>query len=1374
MQTSQLFKIFSISLLLLVTSISIYAVDKVIDGGGGTNTLIISAVPNGLSDFSSISIPGSEGSEMYFEDSSSNRITFKNFLSWTGEMKWDGYITANNKTYRFVSDNRYDLTPFSGAYGSVYAFVYENPANMIEIVLPDTGKWLPQYRMSSYKGFEFDGQEIFTIYGGAGNEAIFGGYKGDTILGGAGNDYICGGDGADSIDAGDGDDVVYTSVAGLTEDSSINGGLGLNTLVFATPGESGCWDNESYSAVSFNLSSELGNASNFINIGGGSSNDTLTGDANANVIIGAGGDDTLNGGAGNDTIYGDSHLSDSSGTTYGIRSYNLTEGNDTISGGDGDDTIFGDDGDDVIDGGAGNDTISSGLGNDIIIITSSTNSDTLTDFTDGTDAIGFDNSLNVGNLTFVANGNDTQIKNGDNILLTLSGITSSLISASDFQSSTTSNQTINGTSGDDILIGGAGDDTFNGGAGSDTLIGWAGDDTINIASKSGSWTDNINGGSGTNVLNISYVSNGLSDFIISSIPTTNSNISLTDVNGGVINFSNILDYTYTSGAAGYWDGSITANSKVYNFVSDMRGDKTPFSGAYGSVQAFVYENPANTVEIVLPENGKWLPQYRMSSYKEYAFDGQEAFTIYGSSGSEVIFGGYKADTITGGAGNDFIFGGDGADSIDAGDGDDVVYTSVAGLTEDTSINGGSGSNTLVFDKPGESGGWDNESYAAITFNLSSDLANASNFINIGGGSSNDTLTGDDNANVIIGAGGDDTLNGGAGNDTIYGDDHLSDSSGTIYGIRSYGITDGDDTISGGDGDDTIYGDDGDDIIDGGAGNDTISSGSGSDTIIITSSSNSDTLTDFTDGTDAIGFDNSLNVGNLTFVANGNDTQIKNGDNILLTLSGITSSLISASDFQSSTTSNQTINGTSGDDILIGGAGDDTFNGGAGSDTLIGWAGDDTINIASKSGSWTDNINGGSGTNVLNISYVSNGLSDFIISSIPTTNSNISLTDVNGGVINFSNILDYTYTSGAAGYWDGSITANSKVYNFVSDMRGDKTPFSGAYGSVQAFVYENPANTVEIVLPENGKWLPQYRMSSYKEYAFDGQEAFTIYGSSGSEVIFGGYKADTITGGAGNDFIFGGDGADSIDAGDGDDVVYTSVAGLTEDTSINGGSGSNTLVFDKPGESGGWDNESYAAITFNLSSDLANASNFINIGGGSSNDTLTGDDNANVIIGAGGDDTLNGGGGNDIIYGDDHLSDSSGTTYGIRSYGITDGDDTISGGAGDDTLYGDGGDDTLDGGAGADTYTGGAGIDVFTIKANNGGTSISGADAVTDFDDGTDLIGMSGLEYSQLTIEQGTGDYANHVVVKKTDTGEFLVIIQNTSISSISNADFSAI
>ena len=173
----------------------------------------------------------------------------------------------------------------------------------------------------------------------------------------------------------------------------------------------------------------------------------------------------------------------------------------------------------------------------------------------------------------------------------------------------------------------------------------------------------------------------------------------------------------------------------------MRDDKTPFSGAYGSVQAFVNET-GSTVEVVLSEGGKWMQQYRMSSYKDFNFNGSETFKIYGSSGSEVMFGGYQADTIIAGDGNDFIFGGDGADTITAGSGNDVVYTSLAGLTEDVSIAGGTGSNTLAFNKPGESGGWDNESYNAVSFNLANDLGNATDFQNIVGSNSDDTLTGD--------------------------------------------------------------------------------------------------------------------------------------------------------------------------------------------------------------------------------------------------------------------------------------------------------------------------------------------------------------------------------------------------------------------------------------------------------------------------------------------------------------------------------------------------------------------------------------------------------------------------------------------------------
>ena len=260
---------------------------------------------------------------------------------------------------------------------------------------------------------------------------------------------------------------------------------------------------------------------------------------------------------------------------------------------------------------------------------------------------------------------------------------------------------------------------------------------------------------------------------------------------------------------------------------------------------------------------------------------------------------------------------------------------------------------------------------------------------------------------------------------------------------------------------------------------------------------------------------------------------------------------------------------------------------------------------------------------------------------------------------------------------------------------------------------------------------------------------------------------TITMGEGDDVVHAkdADAPDDIDMGAGDDFLI--INSDANDTSLDGGTGSDWIAFRTV-------NWGASAKNYTINSGVA--ANFENLLGTDSDDTLNGDANANIIVGSAGADTINGNDGNDTLWGDcktsacTNLISQNQSAYSIGSGG----DDILNGGDGDDTLYGEDGDDTLDGGAGADTYTGGAGIDVFTIKANDGGASISGADVVTDFDDGTDLIGMSGLEYSQLTIEQGTGDYANHVVVKKTDTGEFLVIIQNISLSSISNADFSAI
>jgi Ca2+-binding RTX toxin-like protein len=290
---------------------------------------------------------------------------------------------------------------------------------------------------------------------------------------------------------------------------------------------------------------------------------------------------------------------------------------------------------------------------------------------------------------------------------------------------------------------------------------------------------------------------------------------------------------------------------------------------------------------------------------------------------------------------------------------------------------------------------------------------------------------------------------------------------------------------------------------------------------------------------------------------------------------------------------------------------------------------------------------------------------------------------------------------------------------------------------------------------------------------------TIYGTAIPDHIEGSSEADTIYGYADNDLIHSLAGADNIYAGDGDDLVFVKVANLTNYSVLDGGAGSDTLNFGLPESSMGGNFLTEAAITIDLSgSSKGKAANFENIVGSRYNDTITGDSSANILIGSAGNDTINGGEGNDIIYGEA----SSGGTYANQkahlisdySLGSMDTNDVLNGGAGDDTIYGDLGQDTIDGGAGADTLTGGAGIDTFVIREGEGGSSISDADRITDFTDGSDKIGMSGLNYSDLTIEQGTGSYSSHVVVKKTSSGEFLTIIQNISLSSVDDNDFSAI
>ena len=119
-------------------------------------------------------------------------------------------------------------------------------------------------------------------------------------------------------------------------------------------------------------------------------------------------------------------------------------------------------------------------------------------------------------------------------------------------------------------------------------------------------------------------------------------------------------------------------------------------------------------------------------------------SLIGNGGNDLMNGGVGNDTLNGGDGNDSLAGGEGNDSLLGGNGKDSVNFSLA--TKGISLNltlgtaQGEGSDVLV--------GMENGI----------------------GGSGNDTLTGDVQANRLDGGIGNDLLIGGDGNDTLIGGD----------------------------------------------------------------------------------------------------------------------------------------------------------------------------------------------------------------------------------------------------------------------------------------------------------------------------------------------------------------------------------------------------------------------------------------------------------------------------------------------------------------------------------------------------------------------------------------------------------------------------
>jgi hypothetical protein len=154
--------------------------------------------------------------------------------------------------------------------------------------------------------------------------------------------------------------------------------------------------------------------------------------------------------------------------------------------------------------------------------------------------------------------------------------------------------------------------------------------------------------------------------------------------------------------------------------------------------------------------------------------------------------------------------------------------------------------------------------------------------------------------------------------------------------------------------------------------------------------------------------------------------------------------------------------------------------------------------------------------------------------------------------------------------------------------------------------------------------------------------------------------------------------------------------------------------------------------------------FDQIFGGGGNDNLFGGQDGDVIDGGVGDDILFGNLGADIITGGD-------------------GNDNLFGGKDNDNLSGDLGNDILSGDFGIDTLTGGGGSDIFVLGIGGGG-----ADLITDFQDGADLMQLpAGITFSNLRVTTS----GNQTAIILATTGEELVRLDTIQPSAITSADF---
>lgn len=632
----------------------------------------------------------------------------------------------------------------------------------------------------------------------------------------------------------------------------------------------------------------------------------------------------------------------------------LGTGNNAGTGNELDNIITGNAGNNTLTGGAGNDTLIGRGGNDLFVMRPGDGSDVITDFAakgSGADVLRIDgyswSSFDDLKSTFSQVGSDTVIRLSDTDTTILRNVVASDLSATNFQFvSNGAPRTLVGDVTNDNLVGGAGSDTITGGKGADIVTGGAGRDVFVLSKGDGADTiTDFQVGTGGDVLRLQDygITSGASlqaalkqvgaDTVISLGGTdtlTLKNVTATQLVQANLAFDHTLAASgsptrWFTMLTGIFDGT-SGNDMLSTNVAGVTlrggaGDDT-YSVVDGDT---IVEKVGGGIDTVQ----SWASTYTIASGQEIEnlVLMSSATSGFGNEFDNRIVGNAAANILGGGLGNDVLTGGGGKDTfvMSAGGGLDVItdFTAKGGDADIIRIDGYSYANLDALKSKIVQAGtdtmiWLSDSDAITLKNVSASDLSSANFV------FTPVLS-----RTIVGTSAGETLTGGAGADTITG----------------------------------------------GKGNDTISGGAGRDLFVETKGDGSDTITDFTAGTqgDVLRLQN---YGFSNFAAFqkalkqvGADTVVSLGGGETLTLKGVVATALTADNvvldysLAASATATSwlqasvvgTLSGTSGNDqlstnlagvTLKGGLGDDVYqvvvgdkiieNAGQGIDTVRAW------------------------------------------------------------------------------------------------------------------------------------------------------------------------------------------------------------------------------------------------------------------------------------------------------------------------------------------------------------------------------------------------------------------------------------------------------